>query len=1009
MLRRVCLILTCLWLMPRAASATDPEKRISQYAHAAWRTQDGFFPATPTALTQTPDGYIWVGTSAGLFRFDGVRFVPWQSDSGERLPAAEIHDLLSARDGSLWIATTAGVSHWKDQTLTSYASGGQTGGAQFVEDRQGAIWFLMAANSYENALCKAEPTGSRCLGRKDGFPPLSGGLAITEDASGSLWIGGSTELVRWSKTSRTSYQTRGLASNPKGVYGIAALASGTDGAIWVGIAKAGHDLGLQTLVDGRWQSFKTPDLDGSTLVVRTLAMDREGSLWIGTSDRGIYRIHGRRVDHFDSTNGLSGDHVLRFTEDREGNVWVATSQGIDRFSDLLVTSFTRRDGICTAEIDSVVAARDGGVWIGGDGALIRLRNGAVTCLRSGRELPGTQVTSLLEDHAGRLWVGVDNALWVYERGAFRRVARSDGSAIGFVSGITEDSEQRIWIIAGGPPRTLMRIENLTVQGEYREVSMPRRVAASITGGIWLGTMNGDLAFLDAGKLTTYTFVHDDSAQLNQLLPGPDGSVLAATSFGLIGCHLGKRLLLTAKNGLPCGAVNAITLDAGGNLWMYMDCGLGVMARADLETWKRTPEMPVAIKTYDVLDGVRPGYAPFDAGATSSDGRVWFANEASLQTLDPSRVQRNPIPPPVHIGQLVADRKNYPVTGTVRLPPRTRDLEIDYVGLSFVAPQKVFFRYLLEGRDQTWQEPGTRRQAFYSDLRPGRYRFRVVASNNDGVWNQQGATLDIVIAPTWYQTRTFVWLSLLASLLALWAIYRLRVRRVARALNARFDERLAERTRVARDLHDTLLQTVQGSKMVADNALGRPDDASGMRDAMERVSTWLGQAITEGRAAVNALRASTEETNDLAEAFRRAIEDCRRQGLAEAAISVSGTTRELHPVGRDEVYRVGYEAIRNACTHASASRLAVELIYNRDLIVRVEDNGVGIDPAVASSGKEGHFGLQGMRERAARLGATLTVESRAGAGTVIIVIVPGPVIFREQAASLFDRIKARLTS
>ena len=267
----------------------------------------------------------------------------------------------------------------------------------------------------------------------------------------------------------------------------------------------------------------------------------------------------------------------------------------------------------------------------------------------------------------------------------------------------------------------------------------------------------------------------------------------------------------------------------------------------------------------------------------------------------------------------------------------------------------------------------------------------------------------MIAPTWYQTRTFVWLSVLASLLALWAIYRLRVRRVARALNARFDERLAERTRVARDLHDTLLQTVQGSKMVADNALGRPDDASGMRDAMERVSTWLGQAITEGRAAVNALRASTEETNDLAEAFRRAIEDCRRQGLAEAAISVSGTTRELHPVGRDEVYRVGYEAIRNACTHASASSLAVELIYNRDLIVRVEDNGVGIDPAVASSGKEGHFGLQGMRERAARLGATLTVESRAGAGTAITVIVPGPVIFREQAASLFDRIKARLTS
>jgi signal transduction histidine kinase len=356
--------------------------------------------------------------------------------------------------------------------------------------------------------------------------------------------------------------------------------------------------------------------------------------------------------------------------------------------------------------------------------------------------------------------------------------------------------------------------------------------------------------------------------------------------------------------------------------------------------------------------------------------------------------------------VVADRKSYPVTPVVQLPPLTGDLEIDYVGLSFVAPQKVRFRYRLEGRDQTWQEPGTRRQAFYNDLRPGTYRFRVIASNNDGLWNEEGAALEIVIPPAWYQTNAFLVLCAISAMLIVWGLYQLRMRQVARALNARFDERLAERTRMARDLHDTLLQTVQGSKMVVDNALNRPDDAS-MRPAMEQVSVWLGQATAEGRAAVNALRASTLEKNDLAEAFRRAIEDCGRQGSCDASLSVNGAAREMHPMVRDEVYRIGYEAIRNACTHSGGDRLEVALTYARDLTLRVSDNGVGIDPAVARGGREGHFGLQGMRERASRIGATLSVDSSTGSGTEIKLLVPGRVVFHEQTASLFTRLKMLL--
>ncbi len=317
-----------------------------------------------------------------------------------------------------------------------------------------------------------------------------------------------------------------------------------------------------------------------------------------------------------------------------------------------------------------------------------------------------------------------------------------------------------------------------------------------------------------------------------------------------------------------------------------------------------------------------------------------------------------------------------------------------------------FRYRLEGRDDDWQESGGRRQAFYNDLRPGSYRFRVIARNNDGLWNEEGAALDLVIAPAWYQTSWFLAACAIIGIATVWMTHQLRLRQIARVLNARFDERLAERTRVARDLHDTLLQTVQGSKLAVDDALDHFDDRTETRRTMEQVSSWLGQATHEGRAAVNSLRASTTEQNDLGDAFRRAMEDCRRQASLETTLTVTGDPREMHPVVRDEVYRMGYEAIRNACMHSRGSRLEVGLHYAHDLTLRVTDNGVGIDPAIADSGKDGHFGLQGMRERAARIGATLKVSSSADTGTEVVVIVAGRAIFRKPSRSLVDKFLAR---
>jgi signal transduction histidine kinase len=377
-------------------------------------------------------------------------------------------------------------------------------------------------------------------------------------------------------------------------------------------------------------------------------------------------------------------------------------------------------------------------------------------------------------------------------------------------------------------------------------------------------------------------------------------------------------------------------------------------------------------------------------------------------IDPSHLRRNEILPPVHIEEVVADRKDYSATEDLRLPELTRDLRIDYTALSFVEPKKVRFRYQLEGHDSSWQEAGTRRQAFYSNLAPGRYRFHVTACNNDGLWNDTGATLDFNVAPAWYQTKLFLVCSAAAALLLGWIIYQLRIRKLAAIMSARFDERLVERTRLARELHDTLLQTIQASKMAADSVLNQSADLVRMSSAMERVSGWLGQAMEEARTALRSLRSSTIETKDLASSLQEAMDNCLPHGYMKVEFSITGAPRQMHPIVGDEIYRIGCEAIRNASMHSKGSSLVVELVYGQDLLLRVADNGKGIEPEIAATGKKGHFGLQGMRERAARIGAKLNIVTSTASGTEISLVVPGRSVFRgghSSLRSIFERMKA----
>jgi signal transduction histidine kinase/ligand-binding sensor domain-containing protein len=978
--------------------AVDPGKRITQYAHTAWRKQDGFFSSTINAITQAKDGYLWIGTQTGLLRFDGVRFVPWKPTGGNKLSSPRIMALLGARDGSLWIGTDSGLSRLVHGDLIQYPD--RPGVDRIVERADGEIWFSRyqrVDGSWE--ICKVVGARTQCFGKING--PL-----MAEDGLGSLWTGYGATITRWEQGSSRTYTAHGLRL--PATAGVAFLAPARDGSMWVGMLSGGRGAGLQQFTNGTWKPFVGPHFDSSTLVVNALLLDRENALWIGTT-QGIYRIRGRQLDHFGSSDGLSGDYVLPqgLYEDREGNVWVATTLGLDCFRDLPVTTYSIREGLPPEEVDSVLAARDGTVWVSGSQTLTALRQERTPTFAAQR-VPGHQVTSLLEDHTGRLWVGVDDFLTIYKDGKFRRIDRPDGKPIGLVVGMTEDSEHNIWAETIGPPRTLIRIQDFKVQERFPAPQMPaaRKVAADPDGGIWLGLMSGDLARFRNGKLEVFPFRHGAAtnfeSRANQLLVTSEGAVFGATNFGLIARKHGTQRILTVRNGLPCDGINSLIEDNQRNLWLSSECGLIEIPNTELQKWWQNPDTIVRFDILNSLDGFRPDQVPFEGAARSPDGRLWFANMAVLQMIDPSHMSRNPLPPPVHIEEVIADRKSYSPGGNLRLPPITRDLEIDYTALSFTAPQKVRFRYKLEGHDVNWQEPGIRRQAFYSDLPPRKYRFHVIACNNDGVWNEAGATLDFRVMPTWYQTIWFRVSCVGGFVLLLWALYQLRLQQLQRQFNMTLEARVGERTRIARELHDTLLQALHGLMFrfqAARNMLpGRPEQAM---QAFDGAIARTEQAIAESRNAIQDLRSEPIAQSDLVELLTEMGQELATFENANCdapvfRVIVEGERRRLSPILQAEVYGIARELLRNAFQHSSAHRIEAEIRYEDHLFrLRVRDDGKGMDPKVLKTGgRPGHWGLPGVRERAQKLGTRLDFWSEAEPGTEVQLTVPAAIAYEK---------------
>jgi signal transduction histidine kinase/streptogramin lyase len=728
-----------------------------------------------------------------------------------------------------------------------------------------------------------------------------------------------------------------------------------------------------------------------------LLRDRQGALWIGTQDQGLYHVHDGRTDRFSRGDGLSGDTIYGLYEDREGNVWVSTLNGLDRFREFAVATLSKAQGI-PGNIYSVLGGADGSVWIGTSSGLARWRNGKSTFT----PLPGRQgnagAESLFEDNSGRLWISSLAGLSYLES---ERFTAFTAAPVKRVPAMVQDTAGDIWISEQDLGLIHLRGERLLDVTPWSR--MNKRIARSMTpdpsdGGLWLGFFQGGISYFKDGEIRASYAVADGlgSGSVTGLQVDRDGIVWAATQSGLSRLSHGKILTLTRANGLPCSAVNWVIRDSAASLWLYAECGLIRITSAEIDAWARDPRRVIQFTVYGALDG-NPNHA--DTGnfspkvSLSADGKLWFVSFEGAGVIDPAHIPFNALKPPVHIEQVTADTRSYDPASQLRLPPRVRDLRIDYTALSLALPEKVLFRYKLEGRDEDWIDAGTRRQAFYSDLGPSEYRFRVMASNNDGVWNQEGSVISVVIPPAWFQTVWFRTGVVLTLLFTFWMLARLRWHRLAAELNARFEERLDERTRIAQELHDTLLQGLLSISMQLNVLTDEIKDAH-VNTKMSGILKRIGQVIDEGRRTLHGLRSHYGAADALEQAISRDADDFRGRQDVDIHIVTEGARRSLNPLVGDDVYCITREAVVNALRHSRARRVDIGIEYGRQhLRVTVADDGCGIDPQILERHKPGHFGIRGMRERAERIGATVRFWSRDSAGTEVELVVPETVFQR----------------
>lgn len=989
-MRLIGILLAAALLAQSPGAYADPGRRLMHYVHYRW-TGGGEVPAPVLGMAQGRDGFLWLATAEGLFRFDGIAFEPIRmgSAAGSEDPPSAV---MVARNGDVWVALRR--SHrflvYRDGALRVAAPAAPEWIVELAEGRDGEVWALTASHSAE-VLRIAGGRWQR-FGAEHGVP-RDDALSLLLAADGTVWVSLCNSIVRLAPGAKRFALVR---ETPRA---NGRLSLDPEGRVWLSESAGSYPL---TGPGGRGSPDRRvrPYVTDNALIRGAPMFDRTGNLWIATRYGGLERVAagappGATAEHFRTSDGLSSDVTNRPFEDREGNIWIGTEKGLDRLRPSTLR-FEPRLAAPAAFGDKLMVARDGSVYVGQAHTLYRIRPGGdpVAILNDIHE-----PQSLCEAPNGAIWVGFGAHILIWADGRIRRtIPRPEVRSI--IYDCAFDAAGDFWIsaAAGGLHRYRQgqweRMYGPTSANGFTPMTMVR----DSNGGLVVQWSDHLLAWLD-GKSPRLRAIELGAADRDAvtLHAGRRGDIYAAGAFGITRFHGGSIQRRPVHAPSDDSRINGMVQTPDGDTWLAYPKALVRMRSADLARALADRSFSPPILALGAGEGLvsRPHSKSQLALVQGGDGRLWVATETGTMWMDPHRIVRNAQPPPVAIKSVLADGHVYRDPASVLLAAGTSSIEIDFAALSFADPRRVEMRYRLDGFDRDWLDPGTRRQAFYTNLPPGRYRFRVIAANEAGIWNRGGAAVAFEIPPTFIQSRWFLVTCALVLLLVSWLLYRLRLAQVAGQIRSRLEERLGERERIARELHDTLLQSVQGLVLRFQSVANRMPPEEEARAHLESALRRADDVITEGRNRVQDLRVS-DGSSDLPGLLKDRAEGAGFDPAVHVRIVVEGRPRPVHPLVSVELGRIAEEALFNVVRHAHAGAVEITIRFSRrELGVEICDDGVGLPPDICDAGgKPGHFGLVGMDERARRIGGSFSIESKPGIGAAVTVTLPARLAYAD---------------
>lgn len=973
-------ILTCLavaLLIAGTALALNPDHKITQYSHRIRQVQRGIQPAFISVVKQTRDGYLWLGTQDGVIRFDGDRFSPVPALQEPSLRDVWARDIEEDRAGNIWMtADDYRMIRVSPQGVKVFSESDGLPTKEFSCVFMGPAGEIWACTG--NGLVRFQ--GDQFATFQAPSPFATRPIAGCQAAGGKIWIGGGSSLESWDGTAFAPVSLRSVV----GELAIRSLLCvGED--VWIGTGK-----GL-VRVRGQQETLYTTKDGLADNVILTVAPGSGGAIWAGTR-KGFSRIRSGDIESYDTSDGLSQNTVAALGEDSEGTLWVATKNGLDQFLDGSSTRYTHTEGLPGNNMGPVFADRRGVLWAGTlEGGLARfdgrlfvtvanLGSGKVTSLAesggtlwAGTEhglrrlqdgqpresygveqgLPSSEIRSLFSDHNGTLWAGTRRGVAVFRDGRFFTPAVLAKELTGPVAAIGETQDgtillalehESLYLYKDGAVR---KFEDTSSPGPRLRFQDVNSVYTDAEGVVWMGANGGGLGMWRNGKFS--------------------------------------RFLM--RDGLFDNEIYGLVPDGKDRLWMVCSNGFFWVNRSDLFQYAAGKVPKITSTPHTPLDGLRSqqgtaGVHP--AGARTRDGRLWFSSTNSLLAFAPDS-RNGTATPQVKVEEVTVNGSSMDTSRAIRLEPGTDSVALRYTVVTFLSPNRVTFRYMLEGHDKGWTDAGARREAFYTNLPPGKFRFRVAACSGTFPCKETTSALDFEILPHLYQRPWFIALCAALLVFLVWASHRVRVRQ----LRAQFVLVLTERSRIARELHDTLIQGFSGITMQMQafaNRLQLPAD----RQALGEIIRDAGICLQETRRSVAGLRAGTGPKAGLADA----IADAARQLTQERGIKLKLHLDDGHQhLPADVKYNllcIAQEAITNSIKHAGADTIEVTLTCSpRALHLFVYDDGRGMaQPGNgANRNDDGHYGLIGMRERASQIGAEFEISSAPGQGTTVSVHVP----------------------